>query len=146
MNKKGFTLIELLATIAILAIISIIAVPNVIKIMDSNKKEKVLNDGITLISMAKQEISSNRDLRDMLDSVNITRTLDELDENNNVTTDSDGISYNRSLSYVNIAKTNGVITYCVYLESDNWILSSSGNCVLEDNLWGDNAKQYVNEA
>lgn len=145
MNKKGFTLVELLATIAILAIISIIAVPNIVKIMDSNKKEKILNDGLTVISLAKQEVAGNRDLNDGLNTGDIKKTLQELDEHNDVVMDPDGKAYKRGESYVNISKVNGVVMYCVYLESENWILSNNTNCVYEDNLWEDNAKQYVNE-
>lgn len=145
MNKKGFTLVELLATMAILAIISIIAVPNVVKIMDSNKKEKILNDGLTLISLAKQEVASNRDLSDSLTETGIKKTLQELDNHNDITTDPNGRDYKRGDSYVNIAKVRGVITYCVYLESENWILANNANCVYEDSLWEDNAKQFVNE-
>ena len=145
MNKKGFTLVELLATMAILAMISVIAVPNVLKIMDSNKKEKVLNDGLTVISLAKREVASNRELGNSLNEEGIRKPLNELDETNDITKDPDGKVYNRQNSYVNVAKVNNVITYCVYLESENWRLSDNDGCVYEDSLWLDNAKQFAKE-
>ena len=42
-NKKGFTLVELLAVMAIIAVIGMIAIPNVIRLMDNNKKDKIIN-------------------------------------------------------------------------------------------------------
>ena len=44
MNKKGFTLVELLGVLIILSIIMLIAVPNVISILDKNKKNFFIAD------------------------------------------------------------------------------------------------------
>ena len=38
MNKKGFTLIEVIMVIAIIAILSLILIPNVMVLIDKNKK------------------------------------------------------------------------------------------------------------
>ena len=142
-NKNGFTLVELLAVMAIIAMISIIAVPNVIKIMNGNKQSKVLNDGLTLIALAKQEVASSIDLRESLTETGITRSLQRLDDKNDLTVDPDGILYDRTNSYVQISKVSGTIMYCVYLKSNNWSLNNSGNCVYEDMLLSDDGKDYV---
>lgn len=144
MNKKGFTLVELLATMAILAIISIVAVPNVIRIMGDNKKEKVVHDAISVIALAKYEVAGDSDLRASLDDVGVTMTLRALDKINDVTTDPDGGNYDRDGSYVKITKVDRTIEYCVFLKSANWQLEHNGNCLKENLLLGDNAKQFVN--
>ena len=145
MNKKGFTLVELLATMAILAIIAVVAVPNVVKIMTNNKKEKVLNDGLTIIAQAKSKLAGDYDLREQLDATGYKYTLQVLDVFSDITNDPDGVSYNRLNSYVKVYKKNGLITYCAYLESNNWILNDEGSCVNEENLLKDNSKNYVKE-
>ncbi len=145
MNRKGFTLIELLATMAILAIISLIAVPNVLKIMSNNKKENVINHSMTMISLAKSKLASDYDLREQLDANGYRYTLSVLDIYSDITTDPDGIEYNRTNSYVKVYKDNNLIVYCAYLESDNWVLKDGSSCVLEDKLLEDNAKDYVKE-
>ena len=54
LNKnKGFTLIEALAVLAIIAIIAVIATPNIIKIMNNDKKNQVQYDASEMISKAK---------------------------------------------------------------------------------------------
>lgn len=145
MNNKGFTLVELLATMAILAIIGVIAIPNLVKVMDENKKEKVINDGRTLVSLANYEYSRNPELRESLTTTGTKFTLKELDSKTDLTVDPDGSSYDRELSYVNISKnSSGVVTYCVYLKSANWKLSNVDDCVISTIIEGDNAKNYVN--
>ena len=145
MNKKGFTLIELLATMVILALISSVAIPNVIKIMSNNKKEKILNDGLTIIAQAKKKVSSDFDLRESIDETGVTYTLQILDSYNDINNDPDGTAYDRTNSSVKITKNNGVIKYCAYLESEKWILKNNASCVFEEQLLTDNAKNYVNE-
>ena len=145
MNKKGFTLVELLATMAILAIISVIAVPNVIKIMTNNKKEKVLNDGLSMVALAKKKLASDYDLREQIDANGYKYTLQILDNYSDITNDPDGISYHRTNSYVKVSKVGGKIVYCAYLQSDNWLLTDNSSCVLEDNLLKDNSRNYVKE-
>lgn len=145
MNKKGFTLVELLATMVILSLISLVAVPNVLKIMTNNKKEKVLNDGLSMIAQAKGKIASDYDLREQINETGYSYTLQSLDTMSDLTNDPDGMSYNRTSSFVKVYKKNNLITYCAYLESNNWLLNNNGNCVNEENLLLDNAKDYVKE-
>ena len=51
-KEKGFTLVELLATLAILSIIMMIAVPNVMNILDKNKRTSYMEDAKKLVTLA----------------------------------------------------------------------------------------------
>lgn len=147
MNRKGFTLVELLATMVILAIIAGVAIPNVIKIMTNNNKEKVLNDGLTMIALAKSELASDYDLREQIRQTGTARDLylGNLDKFGDITNDPNGSIYNRNTSYVRVFKSGNLIAYCVYLESNNWVLNDNDSCVVENSLFDDDAKKYVNE-
>ena len=59
MNKKGFTLVELLGVLVILSIIMLIAVPNVISIMDKNKKDIFISDAKKFVAAVQYELSKN---------------------------------------------------------------------------------------
>lgn len=52
MKQNGFTLVELLATLTILGIIMAIAVPNVMSILDRNKRTTYLEDAKKLVTQA----------------------------------------------------------------------------------------------
>ena len=60
-NKKGFTLVELLAVIAILGVIMVIAVPNVMGIIDKNKKDTYVSDAKQLLTLAEYKFRSGKD-------------------------------------------------------------------------------------
>lgn len=53
LNKKGFTLIELLAVVIILGIVMMIAVPNVLSMLDRNKKDTFIEHAKTMINQAE---------------------------------------------------------------------------------------------
>ena len=60
MNKKGFTLIEVIMVIAIIAILSLILIPNVMILIDKNKKrtcEKMIDN---IESAAKMYVNQNK--------------------------------------------------------------------------------------
>ena len=60
MNKKGFTLIEVIMVIAIIAILSLILIPNVMVLIDKNKKrtcEKMIDN---IESAAKMYVNQNK--------------------------------------------------------------------------------------
>lgn len=147
MNKKGFTLVELLATMVILAIIAGVAIPNVIKIMSNNEKEKVLNDGLTMIAQAKGILAGDYDLREQIRQTGASKViyLYDLDKYGDISNDPKGTAYNRNNSYVKVFKSGNLIAYCAYLESNNWVLKNGSSCVNEDKLLTDDAKSYVNE-
>ena len=53
MNEKGFTLIELLAVVIILGVIMTIAVPNVLSMLDRNKKTTFIEHAKTMVNQAE---------------------------------------------------------------------------------------------
>lgn len=53
LNKKGFTLIELLAVVIILGVIMTIAVPNVLSMLDRNKRETFIEHAKTMVNQAE---------------------------------------------------------------------------------------------
>ena len=53
MNKKGFTIVELLAVVVIIAILAGLAVPNILRMIDTSKKEKFITDAKQVIAKAK---------------------------------------------------------------------------------------------
>ena len=139
-NDKGFTLVELLAVLAIIAIIGMIAIPNVISVMDNNKKDLMIQDAQKMISLAKAEIVKDREFRDDPIKNEKTYTLSAIDSKNVVVTDPDGGQYDRSNSYVKYTKSQG---YCVYLEGSKRVIKKakdSNGCIDEEKL---TSRSYV---
>lgn len=62
MKSKGFTLIELLATLTILGIIMAIAVPNVMSILDKNKRTTYLEDAKKLVTQAEYKFRMSQSI------------------------------------------------------------------------------------
>lgn len=58
-NQAGLTLVELLAVIVILGILAAIAVPSILGIIQNTRIDAVKADAITVLNMAKLEVSSN---------------------------------------------------------------------------------------
>ena len=117
MNNKGFTLIELLATISILALIMAVAVPNVMNIIDKNKKATYVEDAKKMITLAEYKIRSDTSIAlPEADHcvVILLRALDQSD----LQKGPEGGSYDLDLSYVMIAnKDNQYIYYASLVEN-----------------------------
>ncbi len=132
MNKEGFTFAELLAVLAIIAIIGVIAVPNVISLMDNNRKDQMLNDAERLISLAKNAIAADREFRANTSKTSIQYSMEALDTKSSINPDPDGGNYDRAHSYVSYTKSAG---YCVYLVGNKRTIKTEENkCVREENL------------
>ncbi len=130
-NKKGFTLVELLAVMAIIAVIGMIAIPNVISLMDNNKKDQMINDAQRLISLHKNYVLANREFRNGSET-KLKAKMSALDPNGSISPDPDGGDYNTESSYVEYNKNSG---YCVYLVgSKRTIKTETNTCVREENL------------
>lgn len=127
MNKKGFTLVELLAVIVIIAIISMVAIPNTLSIIETSKKEHMLQDAKRLISQAKAKVNANIEIRN---TGNHTFYFEEIkvDINN----DLDGKAYDNS-SFVKYYISDDMVKYCITLFGDKYVIGKN-NCVNEENL------------
>ena len=62
MNKKGFTLIELLAVVIILGVIMTIAVPNVLSMLDRNKRDTFIEHAKTMVNHAEYTLRKDDDI------------------------------------------------------------------------------------
>lgn len=118
-NKKGFTLIEILAVLVILAIISLVAVPNVVSMLDRNKKKQMVLDA-----------------KEMLNKFQNKLTLGKCDENSNkciFTFDELGLD-GKEDGYGDLY-TEGSVTYnkndrkyVIVLKTDNHCFASDNKC------------------
>lgn len=129
MNKRGFTLIELLVVISIIAIISIVAVPNISNIIESTKKERILDDAKKLISLAKAEVRKNYDIRN---SDSYIFKINDLNSSGEILGDFEGEYYDNS-SYVKYENISNNPQYCITLIGSKQNIGKS-SCVYEYNL------------
>lgn len=140
MNNKGFTLVELLAVLAIIAIIGMIAIPNVISVVDNNKKDLMLQDAQKFVSLAKAVVMKDRVFRDdPTQLVSPKYYLQNLDDKETIKIDPDGTPYSRTNSYVIYYKqtTTQNAGYCVYLEGEKRAVKNTAtgtSCVMEEEL------------
>ena len=141
MNNKGFTLVELLAVLAIIAIIGMIAIPNVISVVDNNKKDLMLQDAQKLVSLAKAKVIQDREFRDNPNDKKRKYTLADLDTKHVLSTDPDGGKYtdytNTYVEYTKQTTSSKASGYCVYLEGSKRVVKKSATssaCVPEEQL------------
>lgn len=73
MNNKGFTMIELIMVIMIIALLALLTTPNIIKMINRNKRENYYDTIDSIIEAAELYASDNR------------YNLQFVDVNNNVT-------------------------------------------------------------
>ncbi len=133
MNKKGFTLVELLMVIALLALISAIAIPNISNILESTKKEHMLDDAKKLISLAEAEVRKSYEIRN---SGNHTFYINDLNFYGEILGDPDGGEY-ASSSYVKYDNTKGQAKYCISLIGSKRNIGKI-NCVDSNELYSIN--------
>ena len=136
-KNDGYTLVELLAIVAILGIISVISAPSIIKMVDNNKKDKMLQDAVTLVSRTKNKVAVDREFRNDENQEDKTYLMRDLVKSDEMTNDPDGGTYDRNSSFVRYYKLTG--RYCVYLVGSKKMVAShvgaSISCAFEDYLY-----------
>ncbi|MGI6325332.1 MAG: type II secretion system protein [Bacilli bacterium] len=141
MNKKAFTLVELLAVIVILALVISISIPTITNAIEGIKNNSFADTAKMMIAEARTFVSENLDIKMPVNNYDGTiiklnyMRLDTLEK------DVEGGYYDRSESYVLIAKINNKLEYYVTLKGTK----RSINLVKEDNINGDivNIHTYV---
>ena len=142
-GNRGFTLVELLGVLMILSIIMAIAVPNVISVLDKNKKETYVSDAKKLISMAETQIRSDTDIDWPMPSQAVILKLSYLN-NGDIDKDPEGVKYDEDRSYVAICLVGDTYTY--YVQLIGTVQEGSGRGVplnVSSNLNGDNRTDTV---
>ena len=104
-NRNGFTLVELLAVIVILGIIMLIAVPNVVGVIDNNRKETYLSDAKKMVTMAEYATRTNTSIL-MPNNGEVTVLRLSYINNGDLTKDPEGNNYDTYRSYIAIKKGN----------------------------------------
>lgn len=123
MNKKGFTLVELLAVISILSIILLIAVPNVISIIDRNRKETYIEDAKRFVSLVEYKLGSDPSLVLPTSTSSIVIVKLSFLEDTELDVDPEGNTYSDSKSFVAIRLVDSTYHYYVTLVGED----NSGN-------------------
>ena len=116
MNRKGFTLIEILAVIIILGVIMTIAVPNVLSMVDRNKKDTVIEHAKMMASQAEYTIRKDTSIEYPTDNNAIILTLEYLNTND-ISESPYNTMYNKSRSFVAIVNEtkNDITEYKYYV-------------------------------
>ncbi|MDD3241501.1 MAG: type II secretion system protein [Bacilli bacterium] len=104
MNKKGFTLVELIAVMVVLSVIMVISIPNVVAMLDKQKKNTYISDAKKLVSKVKTEIRSNDNIAwpNTTNPITIIYLNDVYD--GDIKKDPEGNSYSLTKSFVAITK------------------------------------------
>lgn len=108
-NNKGFTLIELIATISILALIMLLSVPNVMSMVDKNKRNAYIMDARKLVKTAKYKFNSSSSVRPASNYC-VKYKLSVLDTTNINNPPNDG-KYIDNYSYVIIKYNSSSLSY-----------------------------------
>lgn len=114
-NNKGFTLVELLGVFAILSVIMLVAIPNVMGILDKNKKNTYIQNAKQMIALAEYKLRSDSNITKPSTNKTVIITLGYLD-NSELETGPEGWPYDTEQSFVAInVDSNGVYNYYVSL-------------------------------
>lgn len=144
LNKKGFTLVEIIAVIALIAVIAVIATPNIVRMVDSNKKEQFVSDAKEMISKAKYK-SLEKYSSLYIDLGNNCSETTAKTLGMDLSKDPDGNTYNLDESKIKICLDSQTSKYVYYVKTityDNetnygrgvYNLSSSNGYVVENNI------------
>lgn len=114
-NKQGFTMVELLATITILGIIMLIAVPNVLSIIDKNKKRTYVEDAKKMQVLAEYKLRSDTTIEKPRSGYAIAITLQSMDVTE-LSSAPEGGEYSGSESFVLISNESGTYKYYVAIK------------------------------
>lgn len=114
LNKKGFTLVELLATLTILSIIMMIAVPNVMNILDKNKRTTYLEDAKKLVTLADYKFRKEQTIAKPNTGECVVYRMSSLDVSE-LKKGPEGSAYNTAESFVAITYSGGKYQYAVRL-------------------------------
>ena len=119
-NKKAFTLVELIATIVILGVIMIIAIPNVLGIIDKNKKDDFIEAAKQLVAEVEYKIRSDQTIElPQTNNTGIIVTLGHLNSNN---FENSPYEYDYNLaSFVLVAMIDNRYEYYVHLTAASTI-------------------------
>ena len=104
MNQKGFTLVEILATLVVLAILMAITVPNITGIIANNKQSVGKEDVGKMVSGVRARIKRKEAVYPKAENACNIFTLDYIDMNDDFTKAVNGGKYNRTESFVVVAK------------------------------------------
>jgi len=118
MKQKGFTLVELLATLAIISIIMMIAVPNVMGILDRNKRSTYLEDAKKLVTQADYKFRMAQTIEKPKGNECIVFRMKSLDVSE-IKKGPEGSDYNINNSFVAIKYEGGTYQYAVMLYENN---------------------------
>lgn len=162
-NKKAFTLVELIATIVILGVIMIIAIPNVLNIIDKNKKDDFIEAAKLLVTEVEYKVKSDQNIElPKENNKGILVTLNYLKSNS---FENCPYEYNYSLkSFVLVAMIDNKYEYFVHLTSDSVIYEVIEGSITQTivsetanpknvginltnvkNLYGDNRFNYISK-
>lgn len=139
MNRNGFTLIELLAVIVVIGLIMLIAVPNIVGLSTGVRKDMMLDDAKKLISLAKNKVNTDADIRAFTKASicngtsSCTLSFEMLNVNGDIEKDPDGGSYMTG-SQVIYRTVSGTVDYCVTLIGSKRTIGVP-TCVKESELY-----------
>lgn len=118
MKQNGFTLVELLATLAIISIIMMIAVPNVMGILDRNKRTTYLEDAKKLVTQADYKFRMEQTIAKPKGNECVVFRMKSLDVSE-LKKGPEGSPYNVDNSFVAIKYEAGKYQYGVMLYEAN---------------------------